>query len=112
MYEPSRRKLLSLAALAPFAGVAGAVGEQLGWGPAGNVPAMLARKTSCTVNAISLLRAAEARDPAVAGKIRLSPPLAGSAGVMAVPHVTNCSVVWKFAENREGAKQFLTPKWK
>jgi len=82
--------------------------EQLGWGPAGNVPAMLARKTSCTVNAISLLRAAEASDPAVAGKIRLSPPLAGSAGVMAVPHVTNCSVVWKFAENPEGAKQFLT----
>ncbi|HVR06976.1 MAG TPA: carbohydrate ABC transporter substrate-binding protein, partial [Thermoanaerobaculia bacterium] len=82
--------------------------EQLGWGPGGNVQAMLARKSSCTINAISLLRAAEAADPAVAKKIRICPPLAGSAGVMAVPHVTSCSVVWKFAENPAGAKQFLT----
>jgi multiple sugar transport system substrate-binding protein len=81
--------------------------EQLAWGPAGNVRAMLARKSSCTVNAISLLRAAEKDDPEIAGKIRLSPPLVGSAGVIAVPHVTNCSVVWKFAGNQEGAKQFL-----
>jgi len=82
--------------------------EQLGWKPGGNVAAMLARKTSCTINAISLLRAAEAGDPAAARKIRLSPPLAGTADVMAVPHVTNCSAVWKFAENPAGAKQFLT----
>jgi multiple sugar transport system substrate-binding protein len=81
--------------------------EQLTWGPAGNLRAMLARKASCTVNAISLLRTAERDHPEVAGKIRLSPPLVGSAGVMAVPHVTNCSVVWKFAENQPGAKQFL-----
>jgi len=82
--------------------------QQLGWGAGGNVSAMLARKTSCTINAISLLRAAEAAEPAVAAKIRLSPPLVGSAGVRAVPHVTNCSVVWKFAQNAAGAKQFLT----
>ena len=82
--------------------------QQLAWGAGGNVSAMLARKTSCTVNAISLLRAAEAAEPAVAAKIRLSPPLVGSAGVRAVPHVTNCSVVWKFAQNAAGAKQFLT----
>ena len=24
-----------------------------------------------------------------------------------MPHVTNCSAVWNFAENKEGAKQFL-----
>ena len=81
--------------------------EQLSWKPAGNVAAMVARKTSCTINAISLVRAAEGSDPAVARKIKLSPPLAGTADVMAVPHVTNCSVVWKFAENPAGAKQFL-----
>ena len=81
--------------------------DQLTWGPSGNVRAMLARKTSCTVNAISLLRAAEKEHPETAKKIRLQPPLLGSGGVMAVPHVTNCSVVWTFAENKEGAKQFL-----
>jgi multiple sugar transport system substrate-binding protein len=81
--------------------------DQLTWGPSGNVRAMLARKTSCTLNAISLLRTAEKGNPETARTIRLQPPLLGSAGVMAVPHVTNCSVVWNFAENKEGAKQFL-----
>ncbi len=81
--------------------------QQLTWGPSGNVRAMLARKTSCTINAISLLRAAEKKNPELAKHILLSPPLLGSAGIMAVPHVTNCSVVWNFAENKDGAKQFL-----
>jgi len=81
--------------------------EQLTWGPSGNVKAMLARKTSCTINAISLLRAAEKQDPEVAKKIMVTPPLKGSNTIVAVPHVTNCSVVWNFAQNQEGAKQFL-----
>lgn len=81
--------------------------EQLAWGPGDSVRAMVARKSSCTINAISLLRTAEKADPAAAAKIRLSPPLLGSAGVLSVPHVTNCSMVWKFAENPAGAKQFV-----
>ena len=81
--------------------------DQLTWGPSGNVRAMLARKTSCTVNAISLLRTAEKENPDVAGKIRLCPPLLGSAGVLAFPHVTNCSAVWTFAQNQDGARKFL-----
>jgi multiple sugar transport system substrate-binding protein len=43
----------------------------------------------------------------VAAKIRISPPLLGSAGILAFPHVTNCSAVWNFADNQDGAKQFL-----
>jgi multiple sugar transport system substrate-binding protein len=83
--------------------------DQLRWGPGGNVQAMLARKTSSTSNAISLLRAAEKQDPQVAKKILLQPPLIGrnGMGVTALPHVTNCSAVWKFAQNQDGAKQFL-----
>ena len=83
--------------------------EQLAWAPAGNVRAMLARKTSCTSNAISLLRMAEKQDPELAKKIRLQPPLLGrnGMGVTALPHVTNCAAVWNFAQNREGAKKFL-----
>lgn len=81
--------------------------EQFTWGSLGNVRAMLARKTSCTVNGISLVRAAEKENPEIAKKIRLSPPLLGSNGVTAFPHVTNCSAIWKFAENKDGAKQFL-----
>jgi multiple sugar transport system substrate-binding protein len=81
--------------------------DQLAWGSRGNVQAMLARKTSCTINAISLLRAAEKMDPAIASKISLGTPLSGHAGVFGFPHVTNCSVVWSFARNQDGAKQFL-----
>jgi len=84
--------------------------EQLVWGPGGNVQAMLARKTSSSTNAISLLRTAEEHDAQVASKIRLQPPLLGTngMGVTALPHVTNCSLVWSFARNPRGACQFLT----
>lgn len=82
--------------------------EELTWGSSGNVRAMLAQRASCTTNAISLLREAEKKNPEVAKKIGLSPPLLASAGVTAFPHVTNCSAVWKFAQNQAGAKQFVT----
>jgi multiple sugar transport system substrate-binding protein len=82
--------------------------EQAAWGPTDHLRALLARKSSCTVNAISLLRTAEKEAPEVARKIRLSPPLLGSSGVISLPHATNCSVVWSFAENRDGAKLFLS----
>jgi multiple sugar transport system substrate-binding protein len=83
--------------------------DQLAWGPGGNVRAMLERKTSSTSNAISLLRAAEKQDSQLASKILLQPPLIGTngMGVTALPHVTNCSAIWKFAQNQDGAKQFL-----
>ncbi len=81
--------------------------EALTWAPSGNVRAMLARKTSCTINAISLVRAAERDNPDLARNIQLRPPLLGPGGVRQVPHVTSCSVVWNFAENQAGAKQFL-----
>jgi multiple sugar transport system substrate-binding protein len=82
---------------------------QLAWGPAGNVQAMLGRKTSSTTNAISLLRAAEKQEPQMAGKLRIQPPLLGTngVGVTALPHATNCSVIWNFARNQDDARQFL-----
>jgi multiple sugar transport system substrate-binding protein len=83
--------------------------EQLTWGSAGNVRAMLAHKTSCSINGISLLRMAEKESPETAKKIRLQPPLLGrnGMGITALPHVTNCSAIWNFAQNQEGAKKFV-----
>lgn len=83
--------------------------EQLAWGPGGNVRAMLARKSSCSMNGISLLRTAEKESPETAKTIRLQPPLLGKngMGVTALPHVTNCSAIWSFAKNQEGAKKFV-----
>jgi multiple sugar transport system substrate-binding protein len=82
--------------------------EQLTWGSAGNVRAMLTRKTSCSMNGISLLRTAEKESRETAKKIRLQPPLIGrnGMGITSLPHVTNCSAIWKFAQNQEGAKKF------
>jgi len=72
------------------------------------VRAMLARKTSSSINGISLLRLAEKENPETAKKIRLQPPLLGrnGMGITALPHVTNCSAIWNFAQNLEGAKKF------
>ena len=83
--------------------------EQLTWGSGGNARAMVAHKTSCSMNGISLVRTAEKENPEIAKKILLQPPLIGKSGmgVTAMPHVTNCSSVWKFAQNLEGAKKFL-----
>ena len=83
--------------------------EQLAWSPSGNVRAILARKTSSTINAISLMRAAEKQAPQIAGKLRLKPPLLGTngMGVTSLPHITNCSVVWNFSRNQDTAQQFL-----
>lgn len=82
--------------------------DQLTWGSEGNVQAMLARKTSCSINGISLMRTAEKERPDTGKMLRLQPPLIGrnGMGITALPHVTNCSAVWKFAQNQEGAKQF------
>jgi multiple sugar transport system substrate-binding protein len=83
--------------------------EQMTWPSGGSVQAMLARKTSCSINAISLVRVAEKQDSALAGNILIQPPLLGrnGMGITALPHVTNCSVVWNFAQNQDGAKRFL-----
>jgi multiple sugar transport system substrate-binding protein len=83
--------------------------EQLTWGSGGSARAMVAHKTSSAINAISLLRKAEKQDPKIAGRILIQPPLLGASGmgVTALPHVTNCSSIWNFSENQEGARQFL-----
>src|SRR5262249_51920178 len=77
--------------------------DQLTWDSAGSIRAMQSRKASCTVAAISLLRAVEKEHPQEAKNLMVGPPLLGAAGVIALPHVTSCSVVWKFAQNKDGA---------
>jgi len=83
--------------------------EQLTWGSGGNVRAMVAHKASCSINSISLMRTAEKENPDSGKKLRLQPPLMGKSGmgVTALPHATNCSTVFTFAQNQEGAKKFV-----
>jgi multiple sugar transport system substrate-binding protein len=82
-------------------------GEVFTWDPASNNRAMLAGRASFVQNAISVTRTAEKDSPAMAKRIGLVPALKGPVRRIAAEHVMNCYVIWKFADNVEGAKQFL-----
>jgi len=81
--------------------------EVFTWDPASNNRMMLAGRASFVCNAISVTRTAEKQNPELAKKIGLVPALQGPARRIAAEHVMNCYVIWKFAENIDGAKQFL-----
>ena len=69
----------------------------------------VARETPSSTNAMSLLRIAKA-ELTGGGQHWLQPPLLGTngMGVTALPHITNCSAVWSFAQNQNGPRQFLS----
>jgi multiple sugar transport system substrate-binding protein len=52
-------------------------------------------------------RQAEKDNPEMSAKIQLVPALQGPVRRIAAEHVMNCYVIWRFAENVNGAKQFL-----
>ncbi len=81
--------------------------EVLNWGGVSNNIFLLKGKGSLVLNAISTTRAAEREKMEISKKISLAKPPAGPVRRMALPHVMNVYVIWKFAENIEGAKQFL-----
>jgi multiple sugar transport system substrate-binding protein len=81
--------------------------EVFTWDPASNNRMMLAGRASFVQNAISVARTAERENLEIARKIGLVPALAGPVRRIAAEHVMNCYVIWKFAENIDGAKQFL-----
>jgi multiple sugar transport system substrate-binding protein len=81
--------------------------EVFTWDPSSNNRAMLSGRSSFVQNAISVTRTAEKEKPDMAGKIGLTPALAGPARRIAAEHLMSCYVVWKFARNPDGARQFL-----
>jgi len=81
--------------------------EVFTWDETSNNRAMLAGKISYTMNAISIARTAEKNDPEMSKRIWLCPALKGPARRMSPGNVVNHYVIWEFAENKEGAKQFL-----
>src|SRR4030095_12395819 len=81
--------------------------EGFTWDPSSNNRMILAGKASFICNAISVTRTAERENPAMGAKIGLVPTLKGPIRRIAAEHVMNCYVIWQFAENTDGAKQFL-----
>ncbi|HET7754762.1 MAG TPA: extracellular solute-binding protein [Anaeromyxobacteraceae bacterium] len=81
--------------------------EVFTWDPSSNNRGILAGKLSFVANAISVTRTAEKENPDMSKKIQVVPALRGPVRRMAAEHVMDCYVIWRFAENKEGAKQFL-----
>jgi multiple sugar transport system substrate-binding protein len=81
--------------------------EVFNWNPYSNDRALLEGKVSCAVNAISISRSAEQENQQLSRRIRMNPWPRGPMHWFACPHITSCYVIWQFADNQEGAKQFL-----
>jgi multiple sugar transport system substrate-binding protein len=82
--------------------------EVFTWDASSNNRAIIAGRASCVLNAISTTREAENKGMTdISGKIQLTKALQGPERAIGLEHVMDCYVVWKFAENPEGAKKFL-----
>src|SRR5947207_5044128 len=68
---------------------------------------MLAGRVSYVANAISITRQAEREHLPIESKIMVSRALRGPVRRIAAEHVMDCYVIWDFAENKDGAQQFL-----
>jgi len=79
----------------------------LAWDPSSNNRAMLAGQSSLVMNAISITRSAENDKMPISDKIFLSKAAKGPTRRMGLEHVMSVYVIWKFAENIDGAKKFL-----
>jgi multiple sugar transport system substrate-binding protein len=86
--------------------------EVFSWDASSNNRAILAGRASVVLNAISVTREAENKNLMVEGKpigddIWLAKAAKGPVRRMGLEHVMNVYVIWKFAQNIDGAKKFL-----
>jgi multiple sugar transport system substrate-binding protein len=81
--------------------------EVMAWDASSNNRALLAGKLSLCLNAISTTRAAENEHLPIADKLGLTKALMGGVRAIGLEHVMDCYVIWKFADNIDGAKKFL-----
>ena len=81
--------------------------EVMAWDASSNNRAMIAGQISLALNAISITREAEDKKLPIADRIGLAKALRGEKRAIGLEHVMDCYVIWKFAENKEGAKKFL-----
>jgi multiple sugar transport system substrate-binding protein len=81
--------------------------EVLAWDPSSNNRQILAGRSSLVLNAISVTRAGENDKLPIHEKIGLAKAAKGPVRQIGLEHVMDCYVIWKFAENVDGAKKFL-----
>ncbi|NJD61175.1 MAG: extracellular solute-binding protein [Deltaproteobacteria bacterium] len=81
--------------------------EVFSWDASSNNRAMLAGTVSAVLNAISVTREAENKQMDIHKRIGLAKAAQGPVRRIGLEHVMDVYVIWKFAENIEGAKKFL-----
>jgi multiple sugar transport system substrate-binding protein len=81
--------------------------EVFTWDPASNNRFLISGKGSYILNAISALRTAQKVNPDVAKKLFLWKTPQGPVRRQGLEHVMGVYVIWKFAKEKELAKQFL-----
>src|SRR5882724_5367195 len=81
--------------------------EVFTWTPPSNNQAMLAGRVSYVANAISITRQSEREHLPIDAKIMISQALKGPVRRIAAEHVMDCYIIWDYAENKDGAQQFL-----
>jgi len=78
-----------------------------GWNPASNNNYLYAGTASMILNAISATRTPEAQNLPFTDQLMIWPIPIGPFGRLGLEHVMGCYSIWKFAQNRENAQQFL-----
>lgn len=81
--------------------------QAMAWDASSNNRAMLAGSISLCLNAISVTREGESKNIPITPAIQLTQALQGPVRRIGMEHVMDCYVIWKFANNIDGAKQFL-----
>jgi multiple sugar transport system substrate-binding protein len=81
--------------------------EVLAWDASSNNRAMIAGQVSLVLNAISVTRTAENDKLPIHEKIWLAKAAKGPVRQIGLEHVMDCYVIWKFAQNIDGAQKFL-----
>lgn len=81
--------------------------ETLTWESPSNNQAMLAGSISLTIDTMSIIRAAEAKNLPVEPNLALTTLPEGPYGRVGPAFATNTYVIWQFARNKEGAQKFL-----
>lgn len=77
------------------------------WRSTANNLEVLAGNVSLTVDTMSIIRAAEAKALPIEPDLALAPLPEGPLGRGGPAFATNTYIIWKFAQNIDGAKQFL-----
>lgn len=81
--------------------------EVFTWDASSNNRQMLAGNGSLTLNAISITRTGEKQQIPIVDHISLAKAAKGPVGRIGLHHLIDVYVIWDFAKNIEGAKQFL-----